>query len=296
MRGRPFEPVLIDKNERDENNVKRIKKRMDLVRVIGSVARAGGAFKAVRNEMRYLAGTWLVITVLCGLFGGIQQWGSPAAVASEVESQEESSLARGLIALPQVDMESSELFAVIFNRRSHRSFAEQPLQLDHLGAILWAGLGITVDGISGPTRAAPSAGATDPLRILVIARDVSDLKAGIYRYNVRDHVLEPLAMGVFNDDTASAALGQAAVRDAPAIVVLGAQYSATTARYGERGVRYVHIEAGHAGQNMVLAAQALGLGSVVIGAFHDEQLNELLADAAGADEQPLLLLPLGYRR
>jgi len=60
------------------------------------------------------------------------------------------------------------------------------------------------------------------------------------------------------------------VADARINIVIAAVYERTTDRYGERGVQYVHMEAGHAAQNLYLEATALNLGMVSIGAFNDE--------------------------
>ncbi|MFO7996297.1 MAG: SagB/ThcOx family dehydrogenase, partial [Dehalococcoidia bacterium] len=64
-----------------------------------------------------------------------------------------------------------------------------------------------------------------------------------------------------------------------------------THRYGDRGIRYVHMEVGHAAQNIYLQAVALNLGTVVIGAFHDDQVSGVLN--LPANEQPLYIIPVG---
>ena len=87
-----------------------------------------------------------------------------------------------------------------------------------------------------------------------------------------------------------AALGQRAITEAPAVLIVAANYEQTTARYGERGIRYVQIEAGHAGQNITLMAEEKGLKSVLIGAFEDEEVNDIIGTETGA---PLLLIPVG---
>jgi SagB-type dehydrogenase family enzyme len=82
------------------------------------------------------------------------------------------------------------------------------------------------------------------------------------------------------------------VREAPINIVIAAVYERTTDRYGDRGIRYVHMEAGHVGQNLYLQAEARGLGMVVVGAFHDEQVQTLLR--LPADQKPLYIIPIGY--
>lgn len=202
----------------------------------------------------------------------------------------------GMFHLPAVDPGSQHLYEAIFQRRSQRQFRDEPVSLQLLAEVLWAGVGLTVDGVTGPTRAAPSAGATNPLRLVVCVQDVVGLEPGLYGYEPLEHALMPLAEGRFGAELAATALRQTAVADAPVTVIVTADYGATTGRYGERGYRYVYFEAGHSVQNMVLAGETSGLGSVIIGAFDDERLADILRNAAGVGEAPLLLLPLGWSR
>lgn len=180
----------------------------------------------------------------------------------------------------------------IHNRRSIRDFDERSLTLAEVGQLLWAATGVTVDGVSGPTRAAPSAGGLYPLTAYVVAGNVEELPPGVYRYLWRDHRLRRLRAGDLREDLHRAALGQRAIAGAPATIVLGADYAVTRMRYGPRGVeRYVHMDAGHAAQNVALQAEALGLGLVTIGAFNDDQVKSRL----DLDTEPLYLMPVGQR-
>jgi SagB-type dehydrogenase family enzyme len=190
---------------------------------------------------------------------------------------------------PQTEGEVS-VERAIYARRSIRRYAESPLGLDDLGQLLWAAAGITIDGVSGPTRAAPSAGGLHPIRAFAVANNVTGLDAGVYRYEPLEHRLVSVNRGDFLRPLADRALGQAAVRRAPCVIVLAADYAVTRRRYGDRGVeRYVHMDAGHAAQNVVLQAEALGLGIVTIGAFDDRAVKRLL----GIETEPLYLLPVG---
>ncbi len=175
------------------------------------------------------------------------------------------------------------------HRRSVRTYSPVPLTLDQLGQLLWAAQGIT-DYTQG-LRSTPSAGATYPLEVLVSVGRVDDLSPGLYRYQPGAHSLILWRDEDVRQELAQAALGQTWIAQAPAVVVLAAEYERTTARYGERGERYVHMEIGHAGQNVYLQAEALGLATVMVGAFEDEVLQELL----GIDEPPLAILPVGVR-
>ena len=172
-------------------------------------------------------------------------------------------------------------------RRSVREFREEALALRDAGQLLWA-----AQGRNRPARrTAPSAGGLYPLTAYLVAGEVAELPAGIYRYHPDGHRLERVAEGDRRDPLAEAALGQPWVRQAPAAIVLTGAYARTTGKYGERGRRYVHIETGHAGQNVYLQAEDLGLGTVMVGAFSDKAVARLLG-VAGA-ETPLAILPVG---
>ena len=174
-------------------------------------------------------------------------------------------------------------------RRSVRSFAAKSLPLSSVAQLLWAAQGRTHP--SG-LRAAPSAGALYPLELYLVAGAVSELEAGIYRYEPDRHQLERLRPGDPRSQAARAAVGQDWIADAPAILVLAAVYARTERKYGERAPRYVHMEVGHAAQNVYLQAMALGLGTTMVGAFDDEALSRVLG--LPANEAPLALLPVGY--
>lgn len=175
-------------------------------------------------------------------------------------------------------------------RRSVRRYTEQPPTLKAIAQLAWAAQGVTDPGRG--LRTAPSAGATYPLEVDFLVRRVEGLAPGVYRYRPEEHVLVRRLDTVPGNAVARAALGQAPVARAGVVMVLSAVTARTADRYGERAVRYVHMEAGHAAQNVYLQATALGLGTVAVGAFDDDAL----AGALGPEEQPLYLLPIGQRR
>lgn len=182
----------------------------------------------------------------------------------------------------------------IARRRSIRHFTREPISQSQLSTILWAAQGIT-DVRSG-NRATPSAGATYPLEVFVVVGShcVEGISDGIYHYNPESHSLARHRQGDLRQELAGAALGEEYIYQAPVDIVIGAVYERTTLTYGDRGERYVHLEVGHAGQNIYLQATVLGLGTVVIGAFHDEQVREVLQ----LDKQikPLYIMPVGKPR
>jgi SagB-type dehydrogenase family enzyme len=177
-------------------------------------------------------------------------------------------------------------------RRSLRSFAERPLALADASQLLWAAQGVS-DPAQG-RRTAPSAGATYPLVLYLVAGRVDGLPAGVHRHDPTSHRLVAVAAGDLRAAFAGATRDQRWVADAPALVVIAAQPARTAARYGARAERYVALEAGAAAQNLLLQAVALGLGGTIVGAFDDAALRRLLPLAEG--EQPLLIVPVGHPR
>lgn len=179
----------------------------------------------------------------------------------------------------------------IFKRRSIRSYKNQALSLEEVSQLLWSAGGVTIDGITGATKAYPSAGGIYPLEIYLVAAEVKGLNKGIYRYNWQKHTITLIKEGDFRRQLTQAALGQGMVQDAPISIVFTAVYSRTTIRYGRRGeIRYVPMDVGGAGQNVHLQAEALGLGTVIIGAFYDEAVKEILGTK---EETPLYIMPVG---
>ncbi|MFU8795883.1 MAG: SagB/ThcOx family dehydrogenase [Dehalococcoidia bacterium] len=177
----------------------------------------------------------------------------------------------------------------LYQRRSIRTYASKPLTLQEVAQLLWAAQGITDPrGL----RTAPSAGATYPLELYVAVGNVDDLSPGVYRYEPDQHRLIRTTQGDRRTQLAHAALGQSFVGEGAAVFVFTAVYERTTTRYGDRGLRYVYMEAGHAAQNLYLQAAAMNLGTVVVGAFHDGQVAEIL-DLPG-NEQPLYIMPVGH--
>lgn len=200
----------------------------------------------------------------------------------------------GVVELPEpVTRGEMSVEEAILQRRSVRSFDDTSLDLEELSQILWATQGIT-DQTQG-FRAAPSAGATYPLEVYVVvgSNGIVGLEEGLYRYEPIGHNLEQKLKGDLRSDLRNAALGQGFIGEAPVNIIITGIYERTTARYRDRGVRYVHMEAGHAAQNLYLQVESLGLGTVVVGAFRDDEVRELLG--LSPDQEPLYIIPIGRR-
>lgn len=193
------------------------------------------------------------------------------------------------LALPApVETGGPSLDHVLRARRSRREFSSQPLDLAHTAQLLWAAQGVLDPG---GRRTAPSAGALYPLETQLVALRVDGLAPGLYRYDPVAHALAPRVAGELAQRLHEAALWQDVVLRAAALIALSAVPERTRARYGERALRYVWLEAGHAAQNVYLQAAALDVGVVALGAFRDAELARVLE--LGPDEIPLYLLAAG---
>lgn len=170
-------------------------------------------------------------------------------------------------------------------RESMRAFSPKPLMMEALSQLLWAAQGITR---KWGGRTAPSAGALYPLELYLV------IKEGVYRYSPRNHELIRHSSEDLRRALAGAALSQNFISEAPAVFVITAVYERTARKYGDRAERYVKMEAGHAGQNLLLQAAALGLGAVPVGAFRDKQVRQALD--LPIDHEPLYIIPVGWRR
>jgi SagB-type dehydrogenase family enzyme len=176
----------------------------------------------------------------------------------------------------------------LWHRRSVRAYADVPLSVKQVGQLLWAAQGLN-RGLVG--RTAPSAGATYPMELYLVAGKVGGVAPGLYHYGLEGHFLTLSKAGDLRAQLADAALGQGSISAAPAVLVLAADYKRTARAYGQRATRYVDMEAGHIGENVHLQCEALGLGTVMIGAFHDDRVKKLL----GIAQEPLYIMPVGWK-
>ncbi len=191
-----------------------------------------------------------------------------------------------VINLPEPNQESSiSLEQAIAKRRSRRKFVSKALTLEQIGQLCWAAQG---QETHSRYRNAPSAGATYPLELLVVTCD------GLFQYLPVKHSLQRLTNQDLRTGLTMAAWGQKFIEAAPLTLVFAAQFSRTTGRYGRRGIRYVYMEAGHAAQNVHLQAEALGLGSVAVGAFDDTSVSKVLSLPDYLE--PLYMVIVGYYR
>ncbi|MFW6324187.1 MAG: SagB/ThcOx family dehydrogenase [Desulfovibrionales bacterium] len=198
------------------------------------------------------------------------------------------SLVQERVEFPRPEPSRSGLTGLLYDRKSVRSFQDQALALDQISRLLFAAQGVNRPG---GYRTVPSAGALYPLEIFVIAGKVRSLEPGVYRFHPGSHDIVLIKEGDKRRVAAEAALGQMWVAQAPAIFIISSVHDRVTGKYGRRGVIYAHIEAGCAAQSISLQAVELGLGTTVVGAFQESELQEIIGGSLNG--VPLVLLPVG---
>jgi len=188
------------------------------------------------------------------------------------------------IALPPPRMAGPvSLEEALARRRSVRSFIGRSIPIEAVGQVLWAAQGVTGEG---GRRTSPSAGALFGLEAYVASAEY------LAHYQVSGHELTVLLREDVRTALARAAWGQSFVSRAPLVVALTGILKRIAGKYGEeRGARYLAMEAGHAAQNILLQAEALGFAGVPVGAFDDAAMDAVLG--LGPEEQTLYLLPIG---
>jgi nitroreductase len=161
----------------------------------------------------------------------------------------------------EIEVDEVDLRLAIEARESVRRYAEGPLSLAELSYLLWCTQGVRgVQGTYATLRNVPSAGARHALETYLLVNRVEGLQPGLYRFLALGHKL----IAVDLEPGIAAAVTRVAVAER------------MVWRYGQRGYRYMHLDAGHVCQNLYLAAQSVGGGACAIAAFSDEDMNHLL--------------------
>ncbi|MDY6794143.1 MAG: SagB/ThcOx family dehydrogenase [Actinomycetota bacterium] len=188
--------------------------------------------------------------------------------------------------------EGMDLDEVLRRRTSVRDYNPRPLRLEDFSYLLWACTGIQRVERGYEFRTAPSAGALYPIETYPVINNVEGLDMGLYHYDIRHHRLEELRKGDLRLDTTRAALGQGICREAAVVLVWTAIFARSKWKYGQRGYRYVYMDAGHIGQNLYLAATGIGLGVCAVGALFDDELNQVLG-VDGEEESVIYMATVG---
>ena len=187
---------------------------------------------------------------------------------------------RPLIDLPHpenIKITSLDLRKAIEGRRSIRNYSQEPLTIEELSYLLWVTQGVVQVTRGATFRNVPSAGARHALETYLLINNVRDVPNGIYRFLAIEHKLVEINTDPgIADRITQGCLGQDFVRKSAVTFIWAADACRMKWRYGERGYRYLHLDAGHACQNLYLGAGSLDCGVCAIAAFSDDHMNELL--------------------
>jgi len=207
---------------------------------------------------------------------------------------------------PQIDLPRpaefepapADLWHVIEGRRSWRRYSAQPLGLADLSLLLWCTQGVKArsgDPVIATFRTVPSAGARHAFETYVLVNRVEGLEPGLYRFLALSHHLIPIRIGPDTaDELTEACLGQGFVQASAATFLWTAVVRRMSWRYGQRGYRYLFLDAGHVCQNLYLAAEAIGAGCCAIAAFEDRKVNTFL-EIDGREQLAVYLATIGHR-
>lgn len=207
--------------------------------------------------------------------------------AGYLAAQQEAPKSAERVALPAAAREGRvSLEEALAKRHSVREYTDKTLSEKELGQLLWAAQGVNrPDG----HRTAPSANARYPLELYVAT------PSGFFHYEPREHQLERRAPGDIRPVISKAARGQKQILQSPAVFIFTAVFERMSKTPDDpRAARSIHLEAGHAAQNLLLQAVVLGLGGVPMGGFDDAQLREGLS--LPADRRPVYMVAVGQPR
>ena len=203
------------------------------------------------------------------------------------------------VPLPDPRRLDAGLGSVLARRRSVRRFRTEEIDLATLSTLLDAAYGRTgqllaneAEGIGPQLRTVPSGGALYPLEVDVFAWSVGDLTPGRYHFDPLRRALERVRAGDERAAVVARSVYPDPVGTCAVLLVLTGVFWRTRFKYGLRGYRFALIEAGHVGQNALLAATGLGLGAVPLSGFYDRAMDELL-DLDGVNESMLYAVAVG---
>jgi len=192
----------------------------------------------------------------------------------------------------QVDI---KLVEAMEKRRSLRRYSDKPLTLEELSFLLWCTQGVKEKYQNVTFRMVPSAGARHAFETYILVNNVKGLNSGLYRYLALDHKLQEVEMSAeIADKLVDACLGQTFIKNSAVTFIWVAVAYRMTWRYGERGYRYMFLDAGHVAQNLYLAAEGIGCGTCVIGAYDDDAVNRLLG-IDGKEQFAIYLAAVGKK-
>jgi SagB-type dehydrogenase family enzyme len=185
-----------------------------------------------------------------------------------------------LIELPDPSRDCArefDLSEAIELRESIRDYNGEHLTMSELSYLLWCTAGIKWVFEESAFRTVPSAGCRHAIDTYLAINRVDGVKPGLYRYIALDHSLECLPeYPDLAEDVSAACFDQPCIKNAAVVFIWAANAYRMTWKYGDRGYRNLFLDAGHICQNLYLAVQAVGCGTCAVGAFKDQEINDII--------------------
>ena len=181
-----------------------------------------------------------------------------------------------MFTLPAPKKTEMRLDEAISTRRTQRFFADKEIDLAQLSALVRSCAGLTGDAADTALRAVPSAGALYPVQLYVASLRVQDLPKGFYRYRVKEHAFDSVEAGDQSAKLLEIGYGQRVFASAAALFVFTGMPHVLRPKYRQLSERFLHLEIGHAAQNLLLQATALPLGATLLGMFNEAEINQHL--------------------
>jgi SagB-type dehydrogenase family enzyme len=223
---------------------------------------------------------------LIDALGSVANWGPPVALYKAYPGAT-------VVDLPDPDLAGGlPTASAIATRRSTRDYVPTPMSADELSRLLFLTSGIAADKYGNARRTAPSSGALYPIEVYAVVHQVEGIDPGVYHYAYREHALERVRAGDFRAHVVEQAIAQEFLGECGVVLFLTMIMQRMRPKYQDRSYRYGLLEAGHLGENAYLAATSMGLGACGVGAFMDDQINEMLG-VDGVEEAAVYMLAAG---
>lgn len=181
--------------------------------------------------------------------------------------------AEGVKLKPSGEDLSDQIEIAILRRRSTRMLSGDPMTLEQLSDMLAF---VYRPELKLQPPYLPRFFDAGLLETFVVVNSVEGLSPGVYYFAPGFMELLKVREGNVRTEIHHLSLDQNLARDASAVVIHTADLEAATTKYGSRAYRYLHLDAGHIGQRLNVAAIRMNLGVSGIGGFFDDEVNELL--------------------
>ncbi len=194
----------------------------------------------------------------------------------------------------EVKLNEKDIRELFYDRKSVRVFNDEAMMMDELSFLLWASQGVknVMENRYAAFRTVPSAGARHPFETYIFVNNVAGLERGIYRYMALEHKLELIKTGDYREELAPASLGQKFASTSAVVIAYSVIPYRTEWRYFVGSYKPILLDAGHVGQNLYLACEALDLGTVGLASYSVDAYDKMIG-LDGKDEFIVYVFPVG---